>query len=129
MPVISDEELFASIPDVPATGSGRAAAVGITGATGRQVLAQLLARPHWVAVTTFGRRPLEFDHPKLTHHVVDFADLSGTSEYWKGHDTLFNCLGTTRKAAGSAAGFVEVEVEHSQSTTPATSSHPCMRLR
>jgi len=37
-------------------------------------------------------------------------DLSSTEELWKGHDVFFNCIGTTRKRAGSAKDFIKVEV-------------------
>jgi hypothetical protein len=31
---------------------------------------------------------------------------------WRGADVLFNCIGTTRHAAGSAQAFAAVEVPH-----------------
>tara|TARA_B100001248_G_scaffold225584_1_gene183207 strand:- start:1540 stop:2040 length:501 start_codon:yes stop_codon:yes gene_type:complete len=35
--------------------------------------------------------------------------LSDTKNFWKGHDVFFNCIGTTKKKAGSADKFYEIE--------------------
>eukprot|EP00300_Choanocystis_sp_HF-7_P003255 c12478_g1_i2.p1 GENE.c12478_g1_i2~~c12478_g1_i2.p1 ORF type:complete len:224 (+),score=45.75 c12478_g1_i2:43-714(+) len=94
----------------------KAIVVGATGATGSQVLAQLLENEAWVGVTAFTRRSLGKDSQKLREVLVDdFANLNSTPiENWTGHDAVFNCLGTTRGQAGSAGRFHEIEVLYSQ---------------
>ena len=42
--------------------------------------------------------------------VVDsLFDLSNTKKYWNNNDVFFNCIGTTRKRAGGAKEFVNIE--------------------
>lgn len=99
-------------------GSRSAIVLGATGATGRQVVAQLLESKEWGKVTTIGRRELP-DEPKsekLNHVVVpDFDKLDSThTDKWAGHDVVFNCLGTTRSAAGGAENFVRFEVDYTK---------------
>ncbi len=104
-------------------GNGRRSAIliGATGATGSQVLKKLLASSEWGKVTTFGRRAMEDVEaaPKWSHHVVDFdKDLNVDDEkvvsLFKGHDIVFNCIGTTRGQAGGADPFYKIEVEYTQ---------------
>ena len=50
------------------------------------------------------------NHAKLQDIVIkNLYDLSSTEELWKGNDVFFNCIGTTRKRAGSAKDFIKVE--------------------
>ena len=66
----------------------------------------------WEKITSIGRKPvLNGDiHKKLSDNVIeDLYDLSSTEEIWKGNDVFFNCIGTTRKRAGSAKIFIEIE--------------------
>eukprot|EP00944_MAST-04C_sp_MAST-4C-sp1_P010218 g10218.t1 len=104
-------------------GNGRRSAIliGATGATGSQVLKKILASSEWGKVTTFGRRTMEGVEaaPKWNHHVVDFdKDLNVDDEkvvsLFKGHDIVFNCIGTTRGQAGGADPFYKIEVEYTQ---------------
>lgn len=80
---------------------------GATGLVGQAVLAALLADKHYSAVHTVGRRAPALQHPKLTHHIVDFAALSELPR----SDDVFICLGTTIKVAGSQAAFRAVDYE------------------
>lgn len=78
----------------------RAIIVGATGATGKDLLEQILKDEAFTQVMVFVRRNIEIEHPKLVTHIIDFDEV----EEWK-HlvlgDVLFSCLGTTLKAAGS----------------------------
>lgn len=96
--------------------SRSAIVIGATGATGRQVLQQLLDSDEWGKITTFGRRPpLSGPHEKLSHHTVEnFDDLEATVEHWAGHDIVFHCIGTTRGQAGGAEPFYKIEVEYTR---------------
>lgn len=92
----------------------RAVVVGATGATGREVVRELLHN-NW-QVTTVSRRNFSFDEfkpkeSKLTQLQSDFSNTNELINLWTNHDALFNCLGTTRGQAGSAEAFVDVEVE------------------
>ena len=93
--------------------SKKAIVIGGTGATGRQLIRQLLKSDKWEQITSIGRKPVldGEKHDKLQDIVLEnLYDLSSTDELWKGHDVFFNCIGTTRKRAGSAKGFIKVEV-------------------
>jgi nucleoside-diphosphate-sugar epimerase len=86
--------------------------IGGTGATGKKLIHQLLNNDNCRKVTSIGRK-LVIDgnkHDKLVDVIVDsLFDLSSTKEHWNNHDVFFNCLGTTRKRAGSAQAFVDIE--------------------
>tara|TARA_Y100000590_G_scaffold448467_1_gene585174 strand:- start:938 stop:1609 length:672 start_codon:yes stop_codon:yes gene_type:complete len=91
----------------------KAIVVGGTGATGRQLISQLISNQNCELVTSIGRRPVlkGKKHDKLIDIVVDsFLELSTTENYWKNNDVFFNCIGTTRKRAGGAKEFIDVEL-------------------
>ena len=90
----------------------KAVVIGGTGATGRQLIKQLLNSDNWKQITSIGRKPVlnGENHDKLKDIVIEsLHDLSSTKEIWEGHDIFFNCIGTTRKRAGGARGFVDIE--------------------
>ena len=90
----------------------KAVLIGATGATGKQLLRQLLDSDQWERVTSVSRRPVlnGKGHEKLNEIVVEsFDSLSSTADAWTDHDVFFNCIGTTRKIAGGAKQFVDVE--------------------
>lgn len=95
--------------------------LGATGATGRCVLGELMACPAWVRIRTLGRRaatvPEEYkvdqaaeeQSGRLEQRIAQLDELGDESLY-AGADTVFCCLGTTRKAAGSAEAFRQVDL-------------------
>ena len=86
--------------------------IGGTGATGQRLINQLLNNDKYRKVTSIGRKPaLAGDkHDKLIDVVVDsLFNLSSTKKYWDNNDVFFNCIGTTRKRAGGAKEFVNIE--------------------
>ena len=86
--------------------------IGGTGATGNRLINQLLNNDNCRKVTSIGRKSVidGNKHDKLVDVIVDsLFDLSSTKEHWNNHDVFFNCLGTTRKRAGSAQAFVDIE--------------------
>ena len=86
--------------------------VGATGATGSKLVKLLLKSDKWEKITTVSRKPvLEGNiHKKLNEVIIDsFDKLDQTFDHWKGHDSFFNCIGTTRKIAGGAKQFVDIE--------------------
>ena len=90
----------------------KAVMIGATGATGKQLLRQLLDSDQWVKITSVSRKPVlnGKGHEKLNEIIVEsFDSLSSTADAWTDHDVFFNCIGTTRKIAGGAKQFVDVE--------------------
>lgn len=89
--------------------AGRTALIaGATGLVGRYLLDQLVGTHEYDRVVSVGRRPLDFEHPKLTEVIADFAGLERLPEPLRGDDA-FCCLGTTRKRAGSREAFRAVD--------------------
>lgn len=78
----------------------KAIVIGGTGATGKELVAQLLEDNRFDAVIVLVRRNFFSQQAKLTEIVVDFEKLSDYKAYIQG-DVAFSCLGTTLKDAGS----------------------------
>tara|TARA_B100001564_G_C20547339_1_gene627274 strand:- start:54 stop:776 length:723 start_codon:yes stop_codon:yes gene_type:complete len=90
----------------------KALIIGATGATGAQLLSLLLESDYWDKITTISRKPIlnGENHKKLNQVVIDsFDKLDQTADSWGEHDSFFNCIGTTRKIAGGAKQFVDIE--------------------
>ena len=90
----------------------KAIIIGGTGATGRQLLNQLMQNQNCELVTSIGRKPVldGAKNDKLVDIVVEsLADLSSTEKSWEGNDVFFNCIGTTRQRAGGAKEFIHIE--------------------
>ena len=86
--------------------------IGATGATGQKVLNQLIKNDNCSLITYIGRNKLKDSqiHNKINQIIIkSLLNLSGTKNFWKGHDVFFNCIGTTKKKAGSADKFYEIE--------------------
>lgn len=78
----------------------RALVIGATGATGKELVKQLLADDRFTEVVAFVRRSYFSAQQKLTEIQVDFDKLETFAEHIYG-DVAFSCLGTTLKDAGS----------------------------
>ena len=90
----------------------KAIIIGGTGATGKQLLNQLMQNQNCELVTSIGRKPVSdgAKNDKLVDIVVEsLADLSATEKSWEGNDVFFNCIGTTRQRAGGAKEFIHIE--------------------
>ena len=90
----------------------KAIIIGGTGATGKQLLNQLIRDKNCELVTSIGRRPVldGEKNDKLVDIVVDsLFKLTATEKYWKNNDVFFNCIGTTRQRAGGAKEFINIE--------------------
>ena len=91
----------------------KALVIGGTGATGRQLVQQLLNSADFQTITSIGRRPVldGNEHQKLNDIVISsMSQLHKTKDLWNGNDVFFNCIGTTRKKAGGARQFVDIEL-------------------
>ncbi|KAH7919280.1 hypothetical protein BV22DRAFT_1041066 [Leucogyrophana mollusca] len=93
--------------------------LGATGATGKHLLAQLLASPHFSRVGEYGRRVSSLEgreseaaRGKLEQKVIDFENLGESGMKEGKWDVVFVTLGTTRASAGSAAAFEKIDREY-----------------
>jgi len=89
----------------------KALVIGATGATGKDLVNQLLNDKDFEEVDVFVRKPLNIENEKLKTHVVDFEK----PDEWKGFvkdDVAFSCLGTTLKTAGSKEAQRKVDFDY-----------------
>ena len=89
----------------------KALIIGATGATGKDLLTQLLANDTYSEVHCFVRKPLTLTHPKLHAHVVDFETPEAWADLLRG-DVAFSCLGTTLAVAGSKEAQWRVDYDY-----------------
>ncbi len=74
--------------------------IGATGATGQEIVSQLLEDDSFSSVSIFVRKDLNITHSKLKTYIIDFSKVEDYRELIKG-DVLFSFLGTTLRTAGS----------------------------
>jgi uncharacterized protein YbjT (DUF2867 family) len=74
--------------------------IGATGATGQEIVSQLLENDSFNSVSIFVRKEPNITHSELKTYAIDFSKLEEYKELIKG-DVLFSCLGTTLRDAGS----------------------------
>ena len=74
--------------------------LGATGATGQELVRQLLRNSNFDKVTIFTRKTIPVEHKKLIKNKIDFSKLREYKNLVKG-DILFSALGTTLKESGS----------------------------
>ena len=89
----------------------KALIIGATGATGKDLLSQLLADDTYSEVHCFVRKPLALSHPKLHAHVVNFDTPEAWADLVRG-DVAFSCLGTTLAVAGSKEAQWRVDYDY-----------------
>ena len=85
--------------------------IGATGATGKDLVTQLLADDTYSEVHCFVRKPLALTHPKLHAHVVNFDTPEAWADLLQG-DVAFSCLGTTLAVAGSKEAQWRVDYDY-----------------
>lgn len=89
----------------------KALVIGATGATGKDLVAQLLNDKEFDEVDVFVRKPLNVKSDKLNVHVVNFDHPEEWRDFVKG-DVAFSCLGTTLKTAGSKEAQRKVDFDY-----------------
>lgn len=89
----------------------KALVIGATGATGKDLVKQLLNDKDYEQVDVFVRKPLNIQNEKLKTHVVDFEKPEDWKDFVKG-DVAFSCLGTTLKDAGSKEAQRKVDYDY-----------------
>ena len=83
--------------------------LGASGLVGGHCLRLVLEQPEIQNVLTWTRRLLPIEHSKLKQIIVDFSSLQTYANHLKDVNTIFCCLGTTMKQAGSKATFYQVD--------------------
>lgn len=83
--------------------------LGSTGLTGQELLKQLLDDNNYIRIIVLNRSKKAPDHPKLTEIVTDFKAPVDLSLFEK-IDTVFSCLGTTRKNTPDLEAYREIEI-------------------
>ncbi|KMQ67326.1 semialdehyde dehydrogenase [Chryseobacterium sp. FH2] len=89
----------------------KALVIGATGATGKDLVNQLLNDKDFEEVDIFVRKPVDIQNDKLKIHIVNFEN----PEEWKNEvkgDVAFSCLGTTLKNAGSKEAQRKVDFDY-----------------
>ena len=89
----------------------KALVIGATGATGKDLVNQLLNDKEFDEVDIFVRKPIDIQNNKLKVHVVNFEKPEEWKEMVKG-DVAFSCLGTTLKDAGSKEAQKKVDFDY-----------------
>ena len=89
----------------------KALVIGATGATGKDLVKQLLNDKDFDEVDVFVRKPLDIENEKLKTHIVDFEKPEDWKNSVKG-DVAFSCLGTTLKNAGSKEAQRKVDYDY-----------------
>lgn len=89
----------------------KALVIGATGATGKDLVNQLVNDKDFEEVNIFVRKPLPIQNEKLKTHVVNFEKPDEWKDLVKG-DVAFSCLGTTLKAAGSKEAQRKVDFDY-----------------
>jgi len=89
----------------------KALIIGGTGATGKDLVTQLLADDTYSEVHCFVRKPMSLTHPKLHAHVVNFDTPEAWADLLHG-DVAFSCLGTTLAVAGSKEAQWRVDYDY-----------------
>ena len=89
----------------------KALIIGATGATGKDLVTQLLNDDAYTEVHCFVRKPMSLTHPKLHDHVVNFDTPEAWSDLLQG-DVAFSCLGTTLAVAGSKEAQWRVDYDY-----------------
>lgn len=89
----------------------KALVIGATGATGKDLVNQLLNDQDFEEVDIFVRKPIDIQNNKLNVHLVNFEKPEEWKDLVKG-DVAFSCLGTTLKAAGSKEAQRKVDYNY-----------------
>ncbi len=85
--------------------------IGATGATGKQIINQLVQKVEVREVVALVRKPSFLPNPKLHEQVVDFNNLKAYAHLLVG-DVAISCLGTTLKDAGTKAAQWVIDYDY-----------------
>ncbi|GAA0844939.1 oxidoreductase [Bifidobacterium pullorum subsp. gallinarum] len=97
--------------------------VGATGLVGQLVTDELLRREELDEVRVLVRRLPDVTHPKLKPILVEWDRLDRYSDAFSGVHSVYCCLGTTIKKAGSQQEFRKVDVDYVIKTAELAKRH------
>lgn len=89
----------------------KAIVIGGSGATGKELINQLLLDNRFSEITSFVRKKSEIKSEKLKEIIIDFKSINTYSNQMVAN-VAFSCLGTTLKAAGSKEAQWMVDYEY-----------------
>ena len=84
--------------------------LGSTGLIGSLLLEKLLNDPNYSKVITIVRKPQQLNHPKIMEIVTDFNSEINLDDV-KSIDSIFSCLGTTRKRTPDLHAYRKIEID------------------
>ncbi|MDM1523562.1 NAD(P)H-binding protein [Empedobacter sp. 225-1] len=84
--------------------------LGSTGLIGSLLLEKLLNDPNYSKVITIVRKPQQLNHPKIMEIVTDFNSEINL-DHIETIDTIFSCLGTTRKKTPDLHAYRKIEID------------------
>lgn len=85
--------------------------IGASGATGKELLDQLLSNERITEVSAWGTKKLPVTHSKLKSEVVNFEKLEEYATNINA-DIAFSCIGTTLKKAGTKKAQWKIDYEY-----------------
>jgi uncharacterized protein YbjT (DUF2867 family) len=89
-----------------------AALIGATGLIGGHILEHLQVDDNFKTIRVLVRRPVPFNHPKISIKVIDFADEAAFKAGIAGCDAVFCAVGTTnKKVKGDKAAYRKVDYD------------------
>ena len=89
----------------------KALVLGAKGAVGTEIVQQLLDDNRFTQVDIFVRRHIDFYHPKLTIHTIDFDNPSQWRDLVRG-DVFYSCLGCAGREAGNKEEQRKVDFDY-----------------
>lgn len=84
--------------------------LGSTGLIGSLLLEKLLNDPNYSKVITIVRKPQQLNHPKIMEIVTDFNSEINLDDV-ESIDSIFSCLGTTRKRTPDLHAYRKIEID------------------
>jgi len=101
--------------------------IGYTGATGKALVQELAKDSYFGRVVLVGRREVELNvenDGRFEQKTVDYDTIEKYEDVFRGCDTGFCCLGTTRAVAGKD-GFVKVDRDYVINTAKVAKATGC----
>ena len=90
--------------------SKTALVLGSSGLIGSLLLEKLFNHPDYATIVAIVRKPQQINHPKLIEIVTDFNSEINLDEIEQ-IDSIFSCLGTTRKKTPDLDAYHKIEVD------------------
>ena len=84
--------------------------LGSSGLIGSLLLEKLFNHPDYSTIVTIVRKPRQINHPKLIEIVTNFNSEINLEEIQQ-IDSIFSCLGTTRKKTPDLGAYRKIEVD------------------